>query len=393
MYKNFLKKLYEENKSKVSYKNLDHKLNLEKYLQFVEYIDQIIQFTTTDYTTILPKRLKLDDDIDNLMSIWTKVLKTMKDINYISIKDFLTRLFKVSTDILKKIENSGSDKTIIIINGPISKSSFWVWFFIYPRFSNIEVMSKPLENHERHLKYAYIYLDDCIYSGLQIGLYTKVHFSSLNKEGNVKLFLLVPFISDIAFRNIRERLNFDMEDICEISKETIFLSTNYIGPEMFQQKILVENIKNNLISLFIKDGRKSIKKFLYRILIISKFLENYDKLGEQLKTRTYFQHKMASNLSTIQHILNHGVIYSLREDIDFTLEELLDPDYIYNLTKYKIGSLISNCETYDEKHSTDTDIEEIYRCPPSFYKSIIWTYDGQNLDRRKNISTIMEENI
>jgi hypothetical protein len=393
MYKNFLKKLYEENKSKVSYKNLDHKLNLEKYLQFIEYIDQIIQFTTTDYTTILPKRLKLDDDIDNLMSIWTKVLKTMKDINYISIKDFLTRLFKVSTDILKKIENSHSDKTIIIINGPISKSSFWVWFFIYPRFSNIEVMSKPLEKHERNLKYTYIYLDDCIYSGLQIGLYTKVHFSSLINEGNVKLFLLVPFISDIAFRNIRERLNFDMEDICEISKETIFLPTNYIGPEMFQQKILMENIKNNLISLFIKDGRKSIKKFLYRILIISKFLENYDKLGEQLKTRTYFQHKMASNLSTIQHILNHGVIYSFKEDIDFSLEELLDPDYIYNLTKYKIGSLISNCETYDEKHSTDTDIEEIYRCPPSFYKSIIWTYNGQNLDRRKNISTIMEENI
>lgn len=315
--------LYNENKHKVTRNLPDYSLDEKRHEEFMRCIAAAREWTSKEAS------------FPALMKLWSASLEKLENIQYISLKTFLKQLHKVSADIAQKLAGVDAPK-YILINGPISKSNFWLWFFIYPKFSSLPIVSQPIETDEA---VAYVYVDDCFYSGLQFGLYAKTHFNDTKDT----IFLVVPYMSEMVATNILDRLHIDITRFCVFSNYTVILPSTYVGPEMRAEKALYER------ALLSASGQLRAK-----IAALGHFMELYNSLGEQVKTLVYFQHKMASNVSTIEYILLNGPCWN----------------------SSMVGSLVSNC-----------DKEE--KCPPAFYKDIIWTYQGKILDKRKTFERLM----
>ena len=127
------------------------------------------------------------------------------------------------------------------------------------------------------------------------------------------------------------------------------------------------------------------ESLLYRVDQLYSFVQFTIQLHKifthtfEFNTLVCFQHKMADAVSIPMFLFHNGVYIEYR-DRQFNLKH--------------IGSLFKNCP-FDENEIVELvkeDIPERKRCPPTYYKQIVYTYRGDIIypDMLDNVYFVME---
>jgi len=272
----------------------------------------------------LDKIIEVDDPI--LTEFGYEFTKTL---THISFNEFYDSCCKLSFNILETINNLKSInpqyKIIILINN-INHSQFWVlmllWKFIRDK---VDIISYSLDDLWKYVdipnnkcNYYLFYLDDCSYSGNQIYKtinYKHQYYTKFKYVYHENIYICCPYISV----NAKARL------------EEIKLKILYTH--------LIPNFKLN----------KKMLKYNYLFL-----LEQSDNI-----CNIYFDHKLASGVSTFQGIIAFGLYYT-KNEAKKPIPLIRGCEDVYTTDKIKL--------LYDGHFDLQTSLKNM--CPPAFYKTI-----------------------
>jgi len=291
-----------------------------------------------------------------------------KTLTHISFNEFYDSCCKLSFSILETINNlntsylASSRKQIIFYVDILSKSSFWVlmlmWKFIADKVDillyTFDDLYKYVDIPNNSCNYYLFYLDDCSYSGNQIikrFTYTDRKYMYLPN-----IYICCPYMSV----NSKNRF---------VDVQLNVLYTQLIPNFQLNSKMIANQLYNDL---FLLDQAENI-------------------------CNIYFDHKLASGVSTFQGIIAFGLYvkpeYKLIESQKYTDGEIYTRKYKM-LSEIEPLPLIKGCETvytadkirylydgnYDlqtslksDKNSSPLESEGIILkgiCPVAFYKTI-----------------------
>lgn len=208
--------------------------------------------------------------------------KIIQYTDYISFEEFLLRINITIYDLLSTYITINNKKPILIYLGSkdemsniVKKSNYWIYNYIkqfIKYYTNDLIKVKliySLHNDYINNNDIIVLIDDCIYSGQQMGL----TIESLNNINHkiLNFFMLVPFITDKGIAKIND-----------------FFKSN---PSLDTSNLIFSKYLYNPITLdsILTPSEISIFKFYY-----SNFLNNFEN-----KSLIYFDHKLADIDSTI----------------------------------------------------------------------------------------------
>jgi hypothetical protein len=337
---------------------------------------------------------RMIDISNNLKKPYIKdfALCLSKNIQHISFQTFYEKIFSIAMEIKEFVYDKKTNSNIILyIPETIEKSHLWVsllYFKVLRKYINcivfnIKEIYTILDNNEKS-ETVIIFPDDASYSGSQLFQNLKIFLKRRDRkpssfeEGEI---FDREEIYDIN-TNIKKTNQFDDKKItCYVALGYISQETNRILKNNFSKiKIpLSTTVFKNFKDIFIEQYNKENYNLILKDHIFNKTI----LIQEEYITTLYFDHKLASGISTFQRIYALGMLYTDYKKID---------------TKdYTIGSLIHNCENsyknvkigdiintssdkITEKDITDLKDGGYKMCPKSFYKSIKYTIFNQEFD-------------
>lgn len=361
-YKNFLS-FYEENKNKLYMpKGVNYPLNYKKGLNWVnnqcddesrQFANEIINYT-----------------------------------EYVSFGAFIKSLNVICSSYINKFNNSNYKNTIFILIIPFNvyKSNTWVSLivfkhfkdFIYDIYTNItDVYNDTIDSSSRiyNKKVRCIICDDCAYTGSQVTFVASFDYNKINyieKEaapdensktwlnwhktsrkhaekviskippGLFAVDLIIPFMSTLAQASLKKL------PWVSIPKDCSIFGT-------FNQYINVEKFPTYILNEF-------KKTFQYHKNISS----------------IYFDHKVADSVSTFHKI------YLLAPLFNCSIQDASIP-FIDGCELKQIPEQINIYDFYVDLG------DKIKTCPPTFYKSIKYTYKKKLLKQNKNLLDIIKK--
>jgi len=207
--------------------------------------------------------------------------KLINNTDHISFELFLARLNDNIYDLVLQLKNK---KVYIFFDDVFeldsiqNKSNYWIYLYIkeyikYITNDLVEVIIITGFNNPFETDDYIVLVDDCIYSGNQMGI-TLSSIYNISKK-NLNFYILVPFITD---KGLKHLLN--------MFKENIYLSkcNLYFSKYIYKPKI-IEDVLNKEEILLIDSY---YKKFDYKFYI-----------SFSQKALIYFDHKLADKVSTI----------------------------------------------------------------------------------------------
>jgi hypothetical protein len=305
---------------------------------------------------------------------------------YISFEAFIEQLKKICMSFKKHYSNQKDVIFILILPFTINKSNFWVsmlcneWIGnmindVY--FSLIDVYNHYIYDGKAGLKkIVCIICDDCAYTGSQLNGYCSLVSTKLKYKDKPK----EPLYTDKSWLDWKNKV-IDHVSLLEKSIDINKFSINLIVPYM--GSLANDMIQSNKIIMLPRD----IKKFnIFRDEIDIKHYSNnvlYEfENSFQYHTNIssiYFDHKVADAISTFNKIY------------------LLAPVFGCSVTNSSLCFIDGCCN--DDKIQDDINIYTIYiniednkvTCPPTFYKSIKYTYCEKLIDTKKSVKKIFKE--
>jgi len=268
--------------------------------------------------------------------------KIIDNTEYISFEKMLIRLNSNINDLLEKTKDS---KILYFYLGQnitslYHKSNYWLYNYIiqYIKFkSNIQVKLITNINFISEDNANIVLIDDCIYSGSQMGI--TISNISYVTNFSFNFYLLIPYMSESGKKHIK--LRFELNKILKTNNcKLIFL--DYIS--------YIKSI-NSVLNVS-------------EILKLQYFYNSLVSLNN--KYLIYFDHKLADTVSTITPFylgivpckdnIGLGSIYTANSGSIIKLP-------LNQLNKYKIIPIIKNCEEY----TNNIDLMSP-KCPAPPYK-------------------------
>jgi hypothetical protein len=279
--------------------------------------------------------------------------KIIMNTDHISFENFLKRLNICINELLNFID---INKTIyIIIDIVIDKSKFWLldyfnndnikykyksnfWLFEYVKqyinyksnFKRNIVLLNNINNNILNNNDTIIFIDDCIYSGNQMG--ETIQYMNNSKKLKLNFFILVPFISTTGKANIIHLFNksSNRKNYCKL-----------IFPKLIFKPKRVKDVLNQ-----------------NEILVFKKYYSEFQFIDT--KCLIYFDHKLADTASTLTFFYL-GIVPNQKNLSIFKNIKIFDlKNYLQLLD---IVPFINKCD----KYKYDIDINSP-KCPAPPYK-------------------------
>jgi len=356
---NLINNFYLSNRDKIFINdNNNYNIDENKYDLWVTNLK-----TTDNYV-----KENIDQTWDNYYQKFSIILKNT--FRYISFNELYDRLKDMCDEIFNEFNNY--DQIVFVIDGNYNKSNTWIFLLCYNylfvsyqelynntknKFIFINIIKK--NNNDYDDNSLILHFDDMSYSGTQLynGLY-KDNYEYTN------YYIFIPYITNSAYNLISEKHIKFLENtqiipniIDDISN---FKCDNY--NLYFNNDTEIININQTDIDFFINDlNQTNENSILYKHFFI------YNRT-----TNVIFQHKIADNMS-IPHYLY-----------------LTSPIPYYQNSKRKPCSLLNNCNCNEEYNINDIIMCNDYGdsdcpidinvCPITFYKTINYTYDDNNIN-------------
>lgn len=236
------------------------------------------------------------EEVKELVEMLTNITR------YVPFNIFLEKLIKQVIDFLDYIKEKKYERIIFIIPGEeynyYLKSNYWVCqMIVYILFYWLEIKIKisfyysyedfnGINDYNKE-KDCFLFCDDASYSGIQLSQFIRsfdlIAKSHLGFTNIFSYYLIIPYMTNAA-----------IEDY--FSEETFM---------MFSPEIMLTIDEIVTLTNFDKKKKEEIEQNF-------NLLYSYDLSGVYtkgfLKTATYFQHKIADNVSTFNNIFNCGYI-------------------------------------------------------------------------------------
>jgi hypothetical protein len=133
---------------------------------------------------------------------------------------------------------------------------------------------------------------------------------------------------------------------------------------------MLNTIQEHVITQSFVPMQDSINQFIQdfaKFKLIIYFLDYVRRIyPEEFENNTLicFQHKMADAISIPMYLFHNGTYISYNnEKSKFSLRH--------------VGSFFNNCPKSEYIEEITADINEFKRCPPTYYKKIVYTYEGK----------------
>jgi predicted phosphoribosyltransferase len=282
----------------------------------------------------------------------------IKETEHISYEKFLARLNSCICHLLY-LHNNNRPLFIYLGNSYDleeykEKSNYWIYLYVelfikYITNDKIDIRLITDFNHQLIENDMVVLIDDCIYSGLQMGsTIESIYNKNLTK---LNFYLLVPFITSYGIEKIKESFKYNNF----LRKSKLIFSKFLKKPKMVKD-ILSEP---EVITLF---------KYYNNFMISS-----YNYIGT--KSLIYFDHKVADLVSTITPFYM-GIVPSKKNlaIIEKYKQEIKNKEYNYGLyndddsddlySRLLIIPIIKKCEHYTKKIKLMSP-----KCPAPPYKS------------------------
>ena len=229
--------------------------------------------------------------------------KIFDNTSHISYENFIQQLNKN----LKKLATLTKELFIYVSMGYSDKSNYWIYLYIRDYFEknypshNLELIQNLKNNKNGDF---IILVDDCIYSGSQMG---EQIIEEISNPNNLQLnfYLLCPYITKKGLDFVKKCFNdnnFLIDNKCQLID-----NNNFIYPTLIDDVLTNEDFE-----------------------ILNKYLK--DVKGTFL---IYFDHKLADPYSTITYIYSGFVLNKKNSLIIKERRKLIEGDYI---------PVINNCE-------------------------------------------------
>lgn len=361
-YHNFLS-FYEENKNKITMKkSVNYPLNYRKALNWVnsqcdaesrEFANEIIKYT---------KYVSFERFIENLQNICNSYVNKFKDPKY------------------------KNTVFILIIPFDVYKSNTWASLLVFEYIKDIihdiyaditDVYNDTIDSSSRiyKKKVRCILCDDCAYTGSQISIASSFDYNRINyieKEAP-------PSENSPKWLKWHENCKKHAENIINKMPEGIF-AVDLIIPYMSTlaqaslKKIPWVNVPRDCNIFVTFNQRINIERYPTYILNEFKKTFQYHKNISSI----YFDHKVADSVSTFHKI------YLLAPLFNCSIQDMTIP-FIDNCDLKRIPEHINIYDFYVDLS------DKIKTCPPTFYKSIKYTYKKKILVEDTNLIEIIKK--
>ncbi len=250
--------------------------------------------------------------------------KIFNNTTHISFENFINQLNKNIKHLIS-LTNSHKKELFFFLSEEFKdKSNYWLYLYIqnyfkrnYPDYSLNLINDLNNCNNDDYI----ILVDDCIYSGTQIGEII-LNLRNINNK-NLNIYLLCSYISLFGLNNIK----LDYSDNRTLNNCKFIINKHVINP----------TIVNKILSV---DEINILKKYL-------------DYVGNLMLI--YFDHKLADLMSTLTHIYSGFVLNSKNSILIKTYQKL-------NKNNADFIPVINNC-----KNSKNIDLM-LPICPITPYK-------------------------
>jgi len=289
--------------------------------------------------------------------------KIFDNTQYIPYETFINNFNKIIKEYLDQYYESHhleNKRPIFIYNKSFDKykSSYWLLTHTIKELktkinSNIEIIFvKNLTEKKLKPNDIIIFIDDCIYSGTQLGV--KIAYLSKFKD-KYKFYILVPYHSQKAINVITEIFEGEKSSKSDIEEETFKRKNDEV--DYSDNLIFPENMEEILpINCILTDNESRILESFYN--------HKYNFINAHTTYLIYFDHKLADKISipTIFYLgivpnnKNSAILANLNDNT-----ELNNPEILNNLD---IIPVINNCFNFTKK----IDLFTPY-CPQPPYKN------------------------
>lgn len=272
-------------------------------------------------------------------------IKIIKETDHISFENFVIRINATIYDLISKI-NIDRPLFIFLANKSefseiIEKSNYWLYIYIteyikYITNNKITILLIDSLNYPEIEENDFIvFIDDCIYSGMQMGNTIMNLNKQDDKDLNLNMYFLVPFITNDGIEHILGTI----DAIPNIRYSIIHFSKYLYKPKMTDDVLTRDEIR-----------------------LLNKYYDNiiyfYDK------ALIYFDHKLADTRSTITPFYL-GYVPS---EINMKKED------------FKIIPIIKNCSYYTTNINFDNP-----GCPaPPYKKKLFKSFVSKNKNKKIN---------
>ena len=303
--------------------------------------------------------------------------KIINNTTHISFEKFLARMNTCIYNLM----------TIVDVNRPVfvylgkdysmdalkKKSNYWLYLYVKEFIRFITNDKKEIDlitdfnSPSLHTDDVIVLIDDCIYSGQQMGS-TVGQINIYNKKV-YKFYLLVPYISNKGLSRIKSNFRNNLS----------LKSSTLIAPKI-QFKL------TSTTSILSPEEIDKIKHY-YRYWGVS-FSNKY---------LIYFDHKLADSLSTIPHF--YLVIVTSNKNLELIKKNILEKNKLMNDEKYKklaikldvfsyinIIPLFKNCKHYTSRLSPESP-----KCPAPPYKDTFKEFVNKLKMEKKHKSFSLEK--
>ena len=299
--------------------------------------------------------------------------KIINNTDHISFEKLLTRVNSNIKDLIKKVKFNGKNNQVIycylglkITNHLMQKSNYWLYLYIseyikYKTDGKINVILIDNLDIIKENNANIMLIDDCIYSGLQMG--STIRSITYKNKMTFNFYFLIPFMSKKGKKYIEENFN-----------ANLFLSNNNCKIIFLDHIYFITEI-NNILTF------NEIDK-------ISKFYNGLISFNN--KYLIYFDHKLADVVSTITGFFL-GIVpckknIKLIIDLKFTyFDRIIVPDKYIN--GFIVIPIIKNCSNYTNKLNLTSP-----KCPAPPYKSSFKNFMKQIKINKKPKSLSFEKN-
>jgi len=284
------------------------------------------------------------------------VQKIIDNTQHITFEKFLIR---INTYIYHMISIAKKDRPIFAYFGTEytdfethkKKSNYWLYLYVNNFIKYITNDKKQVymihnfENENLMNDDMIMLIDDCIYSGQQMGY----NISDINKNKlSLNFYLLVPFISNAGLSRIKSKFN-----------SNVYLKKSKLitYPTQYKIKMLSDILKPNEIEIF------------------KKYYLHWTEYNIKKKYIIYFDHKLADTVSIITYFylgvvpstenINNIQLYKKELKDFFINKKPNDKRKVLDVFSYlNIIPIIKNCKYY----TTNIKIMSP-ACPPPPYKN------------------------
>jgi len=304
--------------------------------------------------------------------------KIINNTTHISFENFLARMNTCIYNLMTIVNVNrpvfvylGKDTSIDSIK---NKSNYWLYLYVkeFIRYitndKNEVILTTDLNSSSLHTDDIIVLIDDCIYSGQQMG--STVGAINIYNKKAYKFYLLVPYISNKGLSRIKSNFR---------SNQGSLKYSTLIAPKI-QFKL------TSTTSILSPEEIDKIKHY-YRYWGVS-FSNKY---------LIYFDHKLADSLSTIPYFYL-GIVPS-NKNLELIKKYLIEKNKLLNDKKYKklgikldifsylnIIPLFKNCKHYTSRLSPESP-----KCPAPPYKDSFKEFVNKIKMEKKHKSFSLEK--